>query len=108
MFPHTILISSYLDIFKFLNVSAAIVGDIFFLKFISNAYCQFVTNFNLILGHLFRTTKFSGTVEVRFIAHFQGGKGDNAWQHAQLFRQKLEDIKASEFDFIISFRKKCD
>jgi len=54
----------------------------------------------------FISTKFKGCKEISLVAHLEGGNGDVAWQHAQLFRQELgEDIDG--LDVSISFDKRC-
>ncbi|XP_011494464.1 PREDICTED: peptide-N(4)-(N-acetyl-beta-glucosaminyl)asparagine amidase [Ceratosolen solmsi marchali] len=37
----------------------------------------------------FRSTDFCGAIRLKVSATLRGGKGDTAWQHAQLFRQSL-------------------
>uniref|UniRef100_A0AAR5PYV4 Peptide-N(4)-(N-acetyl-beta-glucosaminyl)asparagine amidase n=2 Tax=Dendroctonus ponderosae TaxID=77166 RepID=A0AAR5PYV4_DENPD len=49
-------------------------------------------------GHL--TERFRGRNELKLEATLSGGKGDAAWQHAQLFRQALSSC---ESPFIITF-----
>ncbi|KAF7267653.1 hypothetical protein GWI33_019142 [Rhynchophorus ferrugineus] len=46
------------------------------------------------------TQKFSSQTDITVIANLGGGTGDVAWQHAQLFRQKLE---CDNYPFSISF-----
>jgi len=39
----------------------------------------------------FETRDFEGCSQLEFTAQLEGGVGDCAWQHAQLFRQKITD-----------------
>jgi len=40
---------------------------------------------------VFETRDFEGCSQLEFTAQLEGGVGDCAWQHAQLFRQKITD-----------------
>jgi hypothetical protein len=42
-------------------------------------------------GAVFETRDFEGCSQLEFTAQLEGGVGDTAWQHAQLFRQKIAD-----------------
>ncbi|CAG9861841.1 unnamed protein product [Phyllotreta striolata] len=47
----------------------------------------------------FSMNDFAGASELILTATLSGGKGDTAWQHAQLFRQSSED---SDFNFCVT------
>lgn len=59
-----------------------------------------------ISGDSFKSAAFSGSTEITLAVILKGGKGDVAWQHAQLFRQKLDDVTTCGLDIIISYRKR--
>jgi peptide-N4-(N-acetyl-beta-glucosaminyl)asparagine amidase len=53
---------------------------------------------------VFETTDFQGCSQLEFNAQLKGGMGDSAWQHAQLFRQNVND-KDYPLDIIIRLKK---
>ncbi|XP_043920711.1 peptide-N(4)-(N-acetyl-beta-glucosaminyl)asparagine amidase [Protopterus annectens] len=48
---------------------------------------------------------FAGATEVVLEADLCGGEGNTAWQHTQLFRQKLTDSDSFPLDVIITFKE---
>ncbi|XP_021941352.1 peptide-N(4)-(N-acetyl-beta-glucosaminyl)asparagine amidase isoform X2 [Zootermopsis nevadensis] len=53
---------------------------------------------------VFETTDFQGCSQLEFTAQLRGGTGECAWQHAQLFRQNIND-KDYPLDVIIRLKK---
>lgn len=53
---------------------------------------------------VFETTDFQGCSQLEFTAQLRGGTGECAWQHAQLFRQNIND-KDYPLDIIIRLKK---
>lgn len=51
------------------------------------------------------TQEFCGNSTFTIKSVFKGGRGDCAWQHAQLFRQSIND-KNYPFHIIITFKNK--
>lgn len=54
---------------------------------------------------VFETDAFQGSTQLELTAKLKGGSGDNAWQHAQLFRQEMSNDKDYPFDIIIKLKK---
>lgn len=46
-------------------------------------------------------TGLMGSAEVVVEAELSGGDGEEAWQHAQLFRQSLKDTEATSFEILL-------
>lgn len=42
-----------------------------------------------------------GCAEFTVVAELTGGNGSVAWQHAQLFRQSLEDTEKASFEIVV-------
>jgi peptide-N4-(N-acetyl-beta-glucosaminyl)asparagine amidase len=57
------------------------------LKMCSSEMCTLVPGDSAV----FETREFEGCSQLEFTAQLEGGVGDCAWQHAQLFRQKITD-----------------
>ena len=55
-------------------------------------------------GKLLKTWSFSGSKSLRLSALLVGGKGDVAWQHAQLFRQPINNKDEFPLDITVSLR----
>ncbi|XP_030766284.1 peptide-N(4)-(N-acetyl-beta-glucosaminyl)asparagine amidase [Sitophilus oryzae] len=51
-------------------------------------------------ANAFKTSAFAGSSNISLTASLSGGKGDTSWQHAQLFRQPLND---DNYSFVITF-----
>ena len=49
--------------------------------------------------------KFLGTTDLKLTASLSGGAKDVAWQHAQLFRQKLDNTDEFPLDIIVYLKK---
>lgn len=45
--------------------------------------------------------EFSGSKFIKIMVSLSGGRGDVAWQHAQLFRQKLNS-ENEDFPFVVN------
>lgn len=45
---------------------------------------------------------FKGSFELTLTITVSGGNGDNAWQHAQLFRQPINDAQFP-FEIVITY-----
>ena len=58
----------------------------------------------LISGITLQSEELSGSKSLTLKATLSGGKGDVAWQHAQLFRAKL-DQNDIHFKFIVKLSK---
>ena len=54
---------------------------------------------------VFETDAFQGSTQLELTAKLKNGLGDNAWQHAQLFRQEMSNFKDYPFDIIIKLKK---
>jgi len=52
----------------------------------------------------FRTAEFRGDTEITLHANLSRGKGENAWQHTQLFRQSLDKDENHPFEIIIALK----
>ena len=50
-------------------------------------------------GITLKSEELSGSKSLILKATLSGGKGDVGWQHAQLFRTKMDDQNQSEFQF---------
>lgn len=50
-------------------------------------------------------TEHAGSRTLSVSAHLRGGKGDCAWQHTQLFRQDLSDIRNYPFEMKVKLKK---
>ena len=61
---------------------------------------------NSLTGSTCKSKSFKGCSELQLSVHLSGGRGDVAWQHAQLFRQTLDSKDEYPFDFTITFCKK--
>lgn len=57
-------------------------------------------NYVFLDGDYLETNAFSGSDYIVIEAELHGGSGDVAWQHAQLFRESMDD---PEFSFIVTF-----
>lgn len=55
---------------------------------------------------LVENVKFENKFMLR--AEATGGVGENAWQHAQFFRQNIHDDSEYSFEVIIEFMKEGD
>ncbi|KAL1512924.1 hypothetical protein ABEB36_002425 [Hypothenemus hampei] len=53
--------------------------------------------------HKFITNKFAGKSKIYLQAILEGGTGNVAWQHAQLFRQHMDDLESFPFSVEFSF-----
>ena len=51
-------------------------------------------------------SSLSGEPVVSLTAELKRGKGENAWQHTQLFRQSLDGVNEFPFDIKIYLKKK--
>lgn len=59
----------------------------------------------LYLAETYSTNSFGGSKTLMVTAKLSGGKGDMAWQHAQLFRQSTT---SDSYPFVICFTVKTD
>ncbi|MCP4485365.1 MAG: hypothetical protein GY823_12510 [Flavobacteriaceae bacterium] len=59
-----------------------------------------------VLGQFTTSSKFHGSSDLQLTATLSGGKGDTAWQHAQLFRQNVKDLNEFPLDITLHFAKK--
>ena len=50
-------------------------------------------------GMTLKSEELSGSKSLILKATLSGGKGDVGWQHAQLFRTKMDDQNQSDFQF---------
>ena len=67
---------------------------------------SFNLSYNYFSACQFASKSFSGYTTVRLVVKLSGGKGDVAWQHAQLFRQGADNVNEYPFEVIINLRKK--
>jgi len=72
---------------------------IFTLNFLFSIKYLFCT----LADEVFTTEEFQGVQELILSVRLSGGKGDNAWQHAQLFRQSVKDKNLFPLDIEITF-----
>ena len=72
---------------------------------------KFTTNFMFIVyspltGHESTIcSALSGSKTLKLTATISGGKGDVAWQHAQLFRQSFDSQSEYPLDIAVFFRE---
>ncbi|PSN55935.1 Peptide-N(4)-(N-acetyl-beta-glucosaminyl)asparagine amidase [Blattella germanica] len=71
------------------------------LRMCADETCTIVPN----NGKVFETDIFQGTTHLELTAYLEGGSGDNAWQHAQLFRQEMTNNEDYPFDIVIKLKK---
>ena len=50
------------------------------------------------------TSSLSGSKTFTLTAELSGGKGDVAWQHAQLFRQSIDSYTEYPLDILITLK----
>lgn len=55
-------------------------------------------------GEVFETDEFDGSRSFTLTAELSGGNGDNAWQHAQLFRQEMSDTNSYPLKISVKLR----
>ena len=65
-----------------------------------------IPSYTFIVGALeIKTyTELSGEDQMTLTAMMSGGKGDVAWQHTQLFRQKMDDTGFYPLDIKVYFK----
>ncbi|XP_069675699.1 peptide-N(4)-(N-acetyl-beta-glucosaminyl)asparagine amidase isoform X4 [Periplaneta americana] len=56
-------------------------------------------------GSVFETSDFHGCSQLELTAHLTKGEGDNAWQHAQLFRQETSNHEDYALDITLTLKK---
>ena len=56
-------------------------------------------------GITLKSEELSGSKSLILKATLSGGKGDVGWQHAQLFRTKMDDQSDFQFKFIVKLGK---
>jgi hypothetical protein len=61
------------------------------VKFVSGEHVLTFISLYFTGSVAFETCDFEGCSQLEFTAQLEGGVGDCAWQHAQLFRQKITD-----------------
>ena len=72
---------------------------------------KFTTNFIFVVYSLLTgqestiSSALSGSKTLKLTATISGGKGDVAWQHAQLFRQSFDSQSEYPLDIAVFFRE---
>ena len=75
-------------------------------KFKHNVSNNFKFDCKIILGITLKSEELSGSKSLVLKATLSGGKGDVGWQHAQLFRTKVDEHQSDyQFKLIVKLGK---